>query len=94
MDGGVRSGLDVVKALASGAKGCFIGRAWAWALAGAGQAGVEHVLQIMRQEMMMAMALTGCTDVRDAGTGAVGLILDCNLLLINLYAQSLSATII
>ncbi|MDP1632403.1 MAG: L-lactate dehydrogenase [Caulobacter sp.] len=67
MDGGVRSGLDVVKALASGAKGCFIGRAWAWALAGRGQAGVDHVLQIMRQEMLMAMALTGCTDVRDAG---------------------------
>lgn len=67
MDGGVRSGLDVVKALASGAKGCFIGRAWAWALAARGQAGVAHVLQIMRQEMLMAMALTGCTDVRKAG---------------------------
>ncbi|MFZ5670403.1 MAG: L-lactate dehydrogenase [Pseudomonadota bacterium] len=67
MDGGVRSGLDVVKALALGAKGCFIGRAWAWALAARGQAGVGHVLQIMRQEMMMAMALTGCTDVRAAG---------------------------
>lgn len=67
MDGGVRSGLDVVKALASGARGCFIGRAWAWALAARGEAGVAHVLQIMRQEMMMAMALTGCTDVKDAG---------------------------
>lgn len=67
MDGGVRSGLDVVKALALGAKACLIGRGWAWALGARGQAGVEHVLSIMRQEMMMAMALTGCTDVRDAG---------------------------
>jgi L-lactate dehydrogenase (cytochrome) len=67
MDGGVRSGLDVVKALASGARGCFIGRAWAWALAARGEAGVAHVLTIMRQEMLMAMALTGCTDVKDAG---------------------------
>ncbi len=66
MDGGVRSGLDVVKALASGAKGCFLGRAWAYALAARGEAGVAHVLSILRQEMMMAMALTGCTDVKDA----------------------------
>ncbi len=67
MDGGVRSGLDVLKALASGAKACLIGRAWAWALGGGGQDGVTNVLQIMRQELRMAMALTGCTDVRDAG---------------------------
>jgi L-lactate dehydrogenase (cytochrome) len=67
MDGGVRSGLDVLKALASGAKACLIGRAWAWALGGGGEAGVTNVLQIMRQELRMAMALTGCTDVRQAG---------------------------
>jgi L-lactate dehydrogenase (cytochrome) len=67
MDGGVRSGLDVVKALALGAKACFIGRAWAYAVAGRGGPGVAHVLQILRQEMIMAMALTGCTDVKDAG---------------------------
>lgn len=67
MDGGVRSGLDVVKALALGAKGVLLGRAWAWALGARGQAGVAHVLEIVRQEMLMAMALTGCTDVRAAG---------------------------
>ncbi|MBI1405732.1 MAG: L-lactate dehydrogenase [Caulobacter sp.] len=67
MDGGVRSGLDVVKALAMGAKGVMIGRAWAWALGARGEAGVAHVLGVIRQEMMMAMALTGCTDVRSAG---------------------------
>jgi len=67
MDGGIRSGLDVVKALALGAKGVLLGRAWAWALGARGEAGVTHVLQIIRQEMHMAMALTGCTDVRQAG---------------------------
>jgi L-lactate dehydrogenase (cytochrome) len=66
MDGGVRSGLDVVKALALGAKACLIGRPWAWALGARGEAGVAHVLQILRQEMTMAMALTGGTDVRQA----------------------------
>ncbi len=67
MDGGVRSGLDVMKALALGAEGVLLGRAWAWALGARGQAGVAHMLQIIRQEMQMAMALTGCTDVRKAG---------------------------
>lgn len=67
MDGGVRSGLDVLKALASGAKGCLIGRAWAYALGAAGEAGVAHMLNILRQELRMAMSLTGCTDLRTAG---------------------------
>jgi L-lactate dehydrogenase (cytochrome) len=67
MDGGVRSGLDVLKALASGAKACLIGRAWAWSLGAGGEAGVAHMLQILRGELRMAMALTGCTDVRSAG---------------------------
>ena len=67
MDGGVRSGLDVLKALAHGARGVLIGRAWAWSLAAGGEAGVTHMLNIMRQELRMAMALTGCTDVRQAG---------------------------
>lgn len=66
MDGGVRSGLDVLKALASGAKACLIGRAWAWALGARGEAGVTHMLQILRGELRMAMALTGCTDVMAA----------------------------
>jgi L-lactate dehydrogenase (cytochrome) len=67
MDGGVRSGLDVLKALASGAKACLIGRAWAWALGAGGEAAVADTLQIMRRELRMAMALTGCVDVREAG---------------------------
>lgn len=64
IDGGIRSGLDVVKALALGARACVLGRAWAYALAARGESGVAHVLDIMRKEMEVAMALTGCTDLR------------------------------
>ena len=67
MDGGVRSGLDVLKALSLGAKGVMLGRAWAFALAGGGGEGVAHVLRIMKSELRVAMMLTGCTDVKDAG---------------------------
>jgi len=66
MDGGVRSGLDVLKALASGAKACLIGRAWAYALGARGEAGVTQMLGILRQELRMVMSLTGCVDVRQA----------------------------
>lgn len=62
-DGGVRSGLDVVRMLALGADGVLIGRAWAYALAARGQAGVTHVLEILAAEMRVAMALSGATSV-------------------------------
>ncbi len=64
-DGGVRSGLDVVRMLAIGANGVLLGRAWAYALAGRGQAGVAHVLQLIEAEMRVAMALTGATRIAD-----------------------------
>lgn len=64
-DGGVRSGLDVVRMLALGAKGVLLGRAWAYALAAAGEAGVTHVLEMMAAEMRVAMALTGVTRAAD-----------------------------
>ena len=63
VDGGIYSGLDVVRMLALGADAVLIGRAWAYALAGRGQAGVEHVLQLISDEMRVAMSLTGQTHV-------------------------------
>jgi L-lactate dehydrogenase (cytochrome) len=62
-DGGVRSGLDVVRMLALGADFVLMGRAWAYALAARGEAGVAHVLKLIDAEMRVAMALTGCTSV-------------------------------
>lgn len=63
VDGGVRSGLDVVRMLALGAKGVLLGRAWAYALAAHGGAGVTKLLDIFEAEMRVAMALTGVTRV-------------------------------
>lgn len=62
-DGGVRSGLDVVRMLALGAKGVLLGRAWAFALAAGGEAGVAKMLRLIEAEMRVAMALTGVTRV-------------------------------
>ena len=63
VDGGVRSGLDVVRMLALGAKAVLLGRAWAYALAGAGERGVVHLLKIIEAEMRLAMALAGVSRV-------------------------------
>jgi L-lactate dehydrogenase (cytochrome) len=65
VDGGVRSGLDVVRMLALGADFVLLGRAWAYALAAAGQAGVAHALKLIDAEMRVAMALTGCTRIAE-----------------------------
>jgi len=62
-DGGVRSGLDVVRMLALGADFVLLGRAWAYALAAGGQQGVAHVLKLIEAEMRVAMALMGCTRI-------------------------------
>jgi L-lactate dehydrogenase (cytochrome) len=62
-DGGVRSGLDVVRMLALGAKGVLLGRAWAYALGAKGEAGVSHILRLIEAEMRVAMALTGVTSI-------------------------------
>jgi L-lactate dehydrogenase (cytochrome) len=67
LDGGVRSGLDVLKALALGAKACFVGRPWAWALGAGGQPQIARMLDILRAELAVAMVLTGCTSARAAG---------------------------
>ena len=67
MDGGVRSGLDVLKAMALGAKACLIGRAWAYALGAGGEKQVSRMLGTLRAELAVAMILTGCADVSKAG---------------------------
>jgi L-lactate dehydrogenase (cytochrome) len=64
-DGGVRSGLDVLRLIALGAKTVLLGRAWAYALGAAGERGVRHMLEIIEAEMRTAMALTGVTRVAD-----------------------------
>jgi L-lactate dehydrogenase (cytochrome) len=64
MDGGIRSGQDVIKALALGAKGVFIGRAFIYGLGAMGQAGVATALEIIRKELDTTMALCGLRDVR------------------------------
>lgn len=66
-DGGIRSGLDVVRMLALGARGVLLGRAWAYALAGGGEAGVAHVLRLIAAEMRVAMTLTGANRVGQLG---------------------------
>jgi L-lactate dehydrogenase (cytochrome) len=73
-DGGIRSGLDVVRMLALGAHGVLIGRAWVYALGGAGEAGVRHILALMRAEMSIAMALTGATKLADITRQSVQLV--------------------
>jgi 4-hydroxymandelate oxidase len=67
MDGGVRTGVDVVKALALGASAVLIGKPAAWGLAADGEAGVAGVLRILREELEHTMALTGCTTLSDVG---------------------------
>jgi L-lactate dehydrogenase (cytochrome) len=68
VDGGIRSGLDVVRMLALGADFVLLGRAWAYALAAAGEAGVAHVLKLIDAEMRVAMALTGCSRISEIGS--------------------------
>ena len=64
VDGGVRSGLDVLKFLGLGARACFLGRAYLYGLGAYGRAGVTKALQILSDELSTAMALTGVTDVQ------------------------------
>jgi L-lactate dehydrogenase (cytochrome) len=65
VDGGIRSGGDIVKALALGAHACLVGRAWAYGLAAAGEEGVTHAIDLLTDELRRTMALIGVSTVRE-----------------------------
>ncbi len=65
MDGGVRSGVDVVKAVALGARSVLIGRPWVWAIAGRGEQGLSDLLAVFQREIAVAMALMGVNRIED-----------------------------
>lgn len=67
VDGGIRRGTHVLKALALGANACSIGRGYLYGLAAAGQAGVERALHLLREELLRDMALLGCTRIDEVG---------------------------
>ena len=68
MDGGIRSGQDVLKAIAMGAKGTYIGRSYIYGLGAAGEAGVNKALEIIHKELDMTMALCGHNNINDLST--------------------------
>ena len=74
MDGGIRSGLDVVRALALGAKSVMIGRPWVYALAAKQKTGVTEILNLFANEMRVAMALSGCTRIADINKSTIEMI--------------------
>ncbi|MDT8410222.1 MAG: L-lactate dehydrogenase [Wenzhouxiangellaceae bacterium] len=67
VDGGICGGIDVYRALALGADGVLIGRAWVWALAAAGEPGLQRLLAGIRDELRLAMALTGVIRIAEIG---------------------------
>jgi L-lactate dehydrogenase (cytochrome) len=67
MDGGICNGQDVLKALALGARGCLIGKAFLYGLSARGESGVSLALDIIRREFEISMALTGSRRARDVG---------------------------
>jgi L-lactate dehydrogenase (cytochrome) len=70
-DGGVRTGLDVVKMMALGARAVLVGRPWAWAVAARGEAGVRHMLAVMRADIDTALGLTGQNRIADVDRAAL-----------------------
>jgi isopentenyl diphosphate isomerase/L-lactate dehydrogenase-like FMN-dependent dehydrogenase len=69
VDGGIRRGTDVLKALALGARAVLVGRPALWGLAAAGEAGAAHVLALLRDEIAISLALLGCASPADVGPG-------------------------
>jgi L-lactate dehydrogenase (cytochrome) len=71
MDGGIRSGQDLTRALALGAKACMVGRAWVYGVAAKGEAGVTAVLETMKRELRTSMALVGKSRIADIDASVV-----------------------
>ncbi len=71
MDGGIRSGQDVTRALALGARACMIGRAWVYGVAAKGESGVTAVLETMKRELRTSMALVGAPRVSDINSSVI-----------------------
>lgn len=71
VDGGIRRGVDILKALALGAKAVLLGRPVLWGLAVGGEAGVSHVIELLRDELDVAMALSGCATLQDIDSSLV-----------------------
>ncbi|MBY0461874.1 MAG: alpha-hydroxy-acid oxidizing protein [Alphaproteobacteria bacterium] len=69
IDGGIRKGIDILKALALGAKAVMVGRPIIWGLTINGEEGVSQVLDILREELYMAMVLSGLSAIKDASRG-------------------------
>ena len=65
MDGGIRRGGDVIKALALGAKAVLLGRGYAYGMAAAGEAGIDRALEIFHADLVRTMKLLGCNSVAD-----------------------------
>ncbi|KAK5936540.1 hypothetical protein PMZ80_011227 [Knufia obscura] len=80
VDGGIRRGTDIFKALALGAQYCFIGRIAIWGLAYGGQAGVELALKILQHELQTAMALAGCRSIDEISRDHLSVLGQNNLL--------------
>jgi 4-hydroxymandelate oxidase len=73
LDGGIRRGIDMIKAIALGASAVLIGRPVLWGLAVAGQVGVSHVISLLKDELHLAMALSGCAQVKDIDASLIKL---------------------
>ncbi len=73
VDGGVRGGMDIFKAVALGANGVLVGRPWAWAIAASGEAGLVDLLATFKQELAVAMALTGARSISGVHRGLIDL---------------------
>ncbi len=71
LDGGIRRGVDILKALALGAKAVLIGRPILWGLAVGGEVGVSHVISLLQDELSVAMALSGCAKLQDIDSSLV-----------------------